>query len=79
MTLKFSRNVKVVRALTDRRLVRPAVDNDFEILANSLVEMEQRQCEGIFSFLKVLPMSLLPSSKRFYNHSLITPWNTLNN
>ena len=40
MTLRFSRNVKVVRALTDRHPVRPAVDDDFEILANSLVEME---------------------------------------
>ena len=31
MTLKFIRNAIVTRALTDRRLVRPAADDDFKI------------------------------------------------
>ena len=29
ITLKFSRNAKVARALADRRPVRPAADDDF--------------------------------------------------
>ena len=32
MTLKFSRNAKVTRALTGRCPVRPAADDDFEIV-----------------------------------------------
>ena len=31
MTLKFCRNAQVTRALTGRRSVRPAADDDFEI------------------------------------------------
>ena len=31
MTLKFSQNAKVARALTGPRPVRPAADDDFEI------------------------------------------------
>ena len=31
MTLNFSRNAKVTRALTSRRPVRPAADDGFEI------------------------------------------------
>ena len=33
MTLKFSRNVKVIHALTGRYPVRPAADDDFATLA----------------------------------------------
>ena len=33
MILKFSRNAKVTRALTGRRPVRPASDDDFEIVS----------------------------------------------
>ena len=37
MTLKFSRNAKVTRALTGRRPVRPAADDDF-VIKNSQVQ-----------------------------------------
>ena len=44
MTLKFSRNAKVTRALTGRRPVRPAADDDFE-KPKKIFESEHWQME----------------------------------
>ena len=38
MTLKFSRNAIVTRASTDRRPVRPAADDNFEIKPATLLK-----------------------------------------
>ena len=45
MTLKLSRNVKVTRALTGRRPMRPAADADFEIQKSlGVAEADIRKC-----------------------------------